>query len=158
MNIRAKLYIQEKKKELIRKWYKAMKPLANYLSKRDDEKYLKMKQRITKDQAIKWTGNAIINDVIHYPKEPFRLMIAERKDDEYHSDSYCMGTYQFRHLLKKDKHRTAFNKFYNGIEFQEEVVRYIKSKSGITVTEIAEEFLHTKPEDYKKTYIIKVEQ
>ena len=156
MNIKLKLYFLEKKKELRSRWFKLMKPLANYLSRKDDEKYWKMKERITEDQAIKWTANAIIDNAIRYPNEPFRLMIADWKDDEYHSDSYCMGTYKFRQLLNKRKHRTAFDKFNNGIEFQEKVVRSVKSKKGLTVSEELEVFKHTQPKNYEKTYIISV--
>lgn len=158
MDVRIKLFIQEKKKALRKMYYHLMKPLVNYLSRKDDERYIKTKESITEDQAIKWISNAIINNTIRYPKEPFRLMIAEWKDDEYHSNSYCIGTYKFRQLLNKTKYRTALDKYNSGIEFQEKVVRHLKSKSGITVTEEVEKFVHTKPKDYKKTYIIQVER
>lgn len=157
MNIKQRLFIRNKKKELINKWYKLVKPLGNYLSQREEKRYQKMKANITEEQAIKWFARIIIDYIIRYPKETFPLVIATWINDEYHCGYYCIGDHSFTRLLRKKKYRTAFYKFNKDINFQEKVIDILKNKKGIIIKEKIEEFNFRKPENYRKTYFIKLE-
>jgi len=158
LNVKQRMLISKKKRELKAKWYQLVKPIGNYLSKREESKYTKMKDSITEEQAIQWFAESIIDYIIRWPNEPFSLIIATWINDDYHSGYHCIADLSFERLLKKNKHEIAFYKFNKGIDFQEKVVDVIKRKKGIVVKEKVEDFNFGKPENYIKTYFIEVEK
>lgn len=145
------------KKELANNWYNLVRPLGEYLSKKDKAKYQKIKDSITEEQAIKWFAESIVTYIIRYPKDSFDLIIADRIHSDDHWGYYCLTHSSFARLLKKRKHKIAFYKFNKTIEFQEKVVEMVRSQKGLVVKE-SNEYGHRRPENYQKTYFIKIEK
>lgn len=157
MSLKLRLFIANFKKNMSKKWYELMKPFANYLDKRDKKKYIKLKESVTEEQAIKWIAKSIIKDVVKYNKSKKYLLIADEVYDDDRSYD-CIGSFFFSSKPNKGKHKIAFHKFNRNVEFQEKVVDILKQTKGIKVEEEIEEFKWNEPENYKKTYIISIDK
>lgn len=157
MNAKFKLFIYNKKKELINTWYEFVKPLGDYLSKKEKMNYQKVSDRITEEQAIKWFAGSIMHYLIRNSNEFLPLVIASWIDEEYLPGYQCMADHTFTSLLRKKKYRMAYYKFNKDFAFQEKVVDRIRKQKGIVIQEVVENFSYGEPRDYKKTYFIKLD-
>lgn len=158
MNVKQRLFISKKKKQFIKKWYEFVKPLDNYLIKRDDIKYQKTKDKITEEQAINWFSRSIIDYMIRKSNPSIKIIIATYINTDYHSGSFCIADLLFERLLKKKKYKMAFYKFNKGLDFQEKVIDILRKDNNIEVKEEIEEFISYVPDNYQKTYFISVKK
>lgn len=115
-----------------------------------------MLNTITEDQAVKWFAKSIVNYIIRYPNGSFPIVIAKSIDTDYHNGYYCIASYSFVDLLKKDKYRAAYHKFELDFHFQERVIEAVRVYSDIDIIDKVEDFSFVRPVDYQKTYYIKL--
>lgn len=134
-------------------WYWLMKPVAYLLTISSDKRYNKRKARITKQQAIKWIAEDIARYVIRHNREVEILICKYANVDDFWYGC-TLASYNVPYI-KRNKTKMAYYKFNRDIEFQEEIINYLKSMKGIVVNENVEEFPKWKNIDnYKKTCVI----
>lgn len=153
--------IRKIKSRVVDVCYKIISPFSRLLERIITIRDKRVKEKITKEQAAKWFANSIVKYKVRYPKAVFSLVIAEGLNEyQHYSDIWCISDVTFLPLLKKDKHIKAFYKFNEDIDFQEMVVDVLKSKRGVIVTEIKEDFSSTlRPSrNYHKAYFINLEE
>lgn len=137
-------------KKFSKKWYRMMKPLATYLSKREERKYQEFKDSITEDKAIKWIAKDIVKYLIRYNGQKVRLIVADYINDDDFSGTHCLVFDRYS-LIRSKKARRAYFKFNRNTEFQMKVVQQLKKTKGVTVEEVKEEF---KPYMHIKGYVM----
>ncbi|MET3505462.1 hypothetical protein [Halalkalibacter oceani] len=152
-----KLWLQQKKRNARNKWYELMKPLANYLTERDNKKYQRIKNSITKDEAVAYLAKGIQRELIRFPKDSIYILICDWFNDDHLSGYYKIGCYNTQYL-KKGRERIALNKFRWDIEMQELVIEKLRTVKGIKITEEIQNFRWEGIENYKKTYIVSIEK
>lgn len=158
MNVRIILFFKRLGKSLSAKWYNAMKPLANYLSVRENQKYQKLKDSITEDKAAELFTKDIVKYLIRYNGQKVSFIVAKYFDEEEFS-----GYRSFKHpsisMIKSRKARTASHKFEWDIDLQLKVIDNLRNTKGVNVEEEKEEFpMWRRIDDYVATYRFWVEK
>ena len=156
MSIKVKLFLKDLSRKFSKKWYKTMKPLATYLSKREDRRYQEFKDRLTEDRVVKLFAKDIVKYLVRYNGQKIRLIVAEYISREDFSGSRCLA-YDNYSLIRSKKAKRAYYATKRTVEFQMKVIEQLKNTKGVTVEEIKEEFepwYHIK--GYVMTYKISV--
>lgn len=130
MNIKFRRKMNKLMKYLSKKWYKLMKPLANYLSKRDDRIYKKRKESITSLQAARLIAKDLSN-YIAKRSSALEIIIAEYVNTD---DTGGSKLSDYRWDMKNKKAVIGFHKFGSKIDFQLMVMYELSQIKGITVT------------------------
>jgi hypothetical protein len=152
MSVYLKVKSKKIKKNMMNRWYKMMEPLANYLTKKEKEKYKKEVEKITLVKAVNYIKKDIINYMVRSNNTVY-FVVADWINTEDTPEYFCLGAYP-RRILKSGKAKKGFNKYKWTIENQVLVVEALRETKGITIKEEVEKFTYQQPKNYQKTYII----
>lgn len=138
MSVKLQVWARKTKKEFSKNLYKMMRPLANYLFKRQDRKYKKATDSITQEQAVKWIAEDLVKYIVKYNRSMY-LIIADYIDDEDLSGYTCLNFLRGSEI-SRGKTKRAYYKFDRDIDYQIKVLTEIKVISGVMVESVEEDF------------------
>lgn len=139
---------EEFKRKFLRKWYKLMKPLADFIDKRQSISYKKRFNKITYDQAVKWLAEDIVKYIIK-SRSDIGILICDFASDEDFWNGCTLHDYSYH--ARRDKTRAAIRKFAMTIKMQEDIIDYIKKLNVVSVKEKVKDYGWKRVDNYKKT-------
>lgn len=169
MNIKTIKRRKEVKDKLVQKWYKMMKPLANYIDYREDKKYKKRREKakqLSDEEAIDLVVKSIIKKVGKYGRLDEEIAICTWSDEGYNSNIFDFIEYinwnNANKLLNEwhDIHYDYINTDINYIERLTELLEQkLKDIDGIKVECYIEDNVYDwKYKNYIKTLKISLEE
>lgn len=160
MSVKLQVFLRKTKKNIVKKWYQMMTPLARYLYKKYDEREENKTCRITEHEGSKWLAQDMVKYIIKYNSNMY-LIIADYIDREDFSGCECLGSYWSisGSMIKRKKTKRVNRKFKMTIEFQSKVLDEIGKIKGVTVEELNEDYgwRVNSIKNYQGTYKISIE-
>lgn len=158
MSVKLQVFLRNTKKALVKKWYKMMEPLAEYLTKRDKKINEKKKDKISEYEATKWIAEDMVSYIVKYNSN-MHLIVADSIHREDLSGYESIDDMYRGNIIKRKKAKMAYWKFNKTIEFQENVLDEIRKIRGMKVEELEVDFgwRMNSIKNYQGTYKISIE-